>query len=71
MSRMDYECTGELREFNSPAMRVNSQLVWDSYLLRLYKLLVSGLYFVGPHNVHHWVTSNCATHLKSFFFLFN
>lgn len=44
MSRMDDECTGELREFNSPAMRVNSQLVWDSYLLRLYELLVSVLY---------------------------
>ena len=44
MSRIGYECTGELREFNSPAMRVNSQLVWDSYLLRLFKLLVSGLH---------------------------
>ena len=44
MSRIDDECTGELREFNSPAMRVNSQLVWDSYLLRLYELLVSVLY---------------------------
>ena len=44
MSRMGYECTGERREFNSLAMRVNSQLVWDSYLLRLFKLLFSVLY---------------------------
>ena len=44
MSRMGYERTGELREFKSPAMRVNSQLIWDSYLFRFFKLLVSVLY---------------------------
>ena len=26
--------------------------------------------FVGPHNVHHWVTSNCATHLNCHFSFF-
>ena len=67
---MGYECTGELREFNSPAMRVNSQLVWDSYLLRLFKLLVSVLYLWARTTYTTGLISNYATHFKVIFLSF-